>query len=434
MTSKVWTAGADATMRALGVCLEVPGSQTASGSLIRVNACDGSARQRWSARADGQLVHEVSGRCVTVNPASPNMILGDCTAAAGQVFSWPVLQNSTVYAYNDADQLTATITDGLATGYGYDPNGNQSTAGAVTSTFDLANRTASTVGGATTTSYAYDGAGQPLTSATNGTVDTRFTWDPNNALAQLVGETNVAGGTLRRYVNGIDGPLSMTSAGGTSFYHRDAYGSIADVTSATGAAQWSYAYEPFGAARSTTKVDPAAPVNPMQYTGQYQDPGGMYHLRARQYDPTIGRFTATDPLAPPIADPYVSSYAYVGNSPTAFDDPSGLNKCEIGKNPLRWGGNAVDCASKARMPDYITVDAGMNFDVPFVPVPVGFDLNLTITRDGNVYGGAGPAAGTPGPAGSVRGGWLNQSRRPSECRIDQFSNGWTDTIYGQIPV
>lgn len=62
----------------------------------------------------------------------------------------------------------------------------------------------------------------------------------------------------------------------------------------------------------------------MKFTGEYQDPTGLYHLRARQYDPGIGRFTASDPLPPRIMDSGISSYAYVRNMPTVFIDPSGM--------------------------------------------------------------------------------------------------------------
>ena len=46
------------------------------------------------------------------------------------------------------------------------------------------------------------------------------------------------------------------------------------------------------------------------------DPG-LYYLRARYYDPTIGRFMSQDPL--PAGNPY----AYVGNNPVRYVDPSG---------------------------------------------------------------------------------------------------------------
>jgi RHS repeat-associated protein len=46
----------------------------------------------------------------------------------------------------------------------------------------------------------------------------------------------------------------------------------------------------------------------------------LVYYRARYYDPTIGRFISRDPAGMPDG---VNRYAYVGNSPTNFTDPSG---------------------------------------------------------------------------------------------------------------
>lgn len=48
---------------------------------------------------------------------------------------------------------------------------------------------------------------------------------------------------------------------------------------------------------------------------------GLYFLRARSYDPALGRFLQQDPL------PLLQKYAYVGNNPATCVDPSGL--CHI---------------------------------------------------------------------------------------------------------
>ncbi len=46
-------------------------------------------------------------------------------------------------------------------------------------------------------------------------------------------------------------------------------------------------------------------------------------MRARDYDPTSGRFTATDPIAIPTGMPYVAGYSYAFNNPLMFSDVSG---------------------------------------------------------------------------------------------------------------
>lgn len=79
----------------------------------------------------------------------------------------------------------------------------------------------------------------------------------------------------------------------------------------------------FGVARSTDE-DPLVPSNPLRFTGEYVDSrSGLYHLRARDYDPRTGRFTAMDPLERLAGDAYASTYAYVDNRATLLVDPTG---------------------------------------------------------------------------------------------------------------
>ncbi|MER5466523.1 RHS repeat-associated core domain-containing protein [Streptomyces sp. NPDC002668] len=49
-------------------------------------------------------------------------------------------------------------------------------------------------------------------------------------------------------------------------------------------------------------------------------------FRARNYDATTGRLTSTDPATPSVTSPYVSAYAYVGNTPTRYTDPTSTNE------------------------------------------------------------------------------------------------------------
>jgi RHS repeat-associated protein len=51
-------------------------------------------------------------------------------------------------------------------------------------------------------------------------------------------------------------------------------------------------------------------------------PIGFYTMRARCYDPTVGRFISQDPLGFGGGD--VNLYAYVKNNPVNFVDPEGL--------------------------------------------------------------------------------------------------------------
>ena len=78
------------------------------------------------------------------------------------------------------------------------------------------------------------------------------------------------------------------------------------------------------------------------YAGEYADSDtGLVYLRARYYDPATGQFLTRDPLVGETRE----AYGYVNGNPLNATDPTGHNKCELGANPLRWGGNAQDCGS-----------------------------------------------------------------------------------------
>jgi RHS repeat-associated protein len=173
-----------------------------------------------------------------------------------------------------------------------------------------------------TSGYGYDGDGTRL-QATTGASTTSYLWDANFELPQLALERDGAGNPLRSYLHG-NRLVSMDSGGSAFYYQREGLGSITNVTSATGTPQWTYSYEPYGLARTQTQNDPGAPDNPIRYTGQYLDPTGLYHLRARQYNPADGRFLTLDPLTPALTDPHVAAYAYANDRPTALTDPSGM--------------------------------------------------------------------------------------------------------------
>ncbi|PWH14012.1 MAG: hypothetical protein DDG59_13505, partial [Anaerolineae bacterium] len=57
--------------------------------------------------------------------------------------------------------------------------------------------------------------------------------------------------------------------------------------------------------------------------GRYDGTSGLYHLRFRDYSPTLGRWTSLDPLSYAAGD--VNLYRTVGNNPINSLDPSGLD-------------------------------------------------------------------------------------------------------------
>lgn len=304
---------------------------------------------------------------------------------------------ATVTYSHDADDRLTARTSASGTTYSHDPNGNMTGAGSKSYAYDAVGRmTSATVGGQTTT-YAYDGLGKRQ-SATKGTDVTSFLWDTNHPLPELAYETDGGGTQLRRYTYGAAGAISMRAGGAEHYLHRDRMGSVTDVTGGSGLPEWSFAYGAFGEERAATKVDPLAPAVPARYTGQYLDDTGLYHLRARQYDAGLGRFSGPEPLPHPPSIPYSSAYGYVRNMPTQYDDPSGLAHPDGPGATLIWcwnpdtlyGGDSNDWPCGDPIEPSLLVKAAHFFTPACGP----------LTKGGPIIGGA---------AGSIFGGPLGSA-------------------------
>ena len=198
----------------------------------------------------------------------------------------------------------------------------------------------------------------------NGVV-TGYLSDNNAILLELDGDGQVAA----RYTHGpgIDWPLVMERQGQVWFYHADALGSVATLTDSSGNVVRSYAYDAWGRARGAEATRPA---NPFSFAGRELDPEtGLHYMRARYYDPAVGRFISPDPLDLPgllitgqspsheqallpqaaawalraetaglisgLRDAAqrgpqeLNAYAYAANNPLLVKDPSGLHICGV---------------------------------------------------------------------------------------------------------
>lgn len=65
-------------------------------------------------------------------------------------------------------------------------------------------------------------------------------------------------------------------------------------------------------------------VDERGFLGATEDPSGLTHLGAREYDSILGRFISADPVMDPTDSQQMGGYAYANHSPVSFSDPSGL--------------------------------------------------------------------------------------------------------------
>jgi RHS repeat-associated protein len=234
---------------------------------------------------------------------------------------------TTDYSYDLGDQLQSAVGPDDTINYTFDDNGNETAAGAWSYTFNLASELTAATDGTTTDDYSYDGDGNRLSSTVDSST-TNYQWDDNNPLPQLAEETNASNDLVRRYTYGTS-IVSMTTPSTTAYYSSDAIGSITELSGTDGTQLGQYDTDPFGYGATSSNVDPSVTGNPFGYTGEYQDAvTGLYDLRARQYDASVGRFLSPDPLDPDVG--VTSLYQYVGDNPLAYADPSGMSRTPVG--------------------------------------------------------------------------------------------------------
>jgi RHS repeat-associated protein len=229
------------------------------------------------------------------------------------------------YTYDATDALTGRSGQ-AATAFSYDGNGAELAAvGGKTRTNETWNAvgqlTGLTVAG-TAHTYAYAGQGNKERLVADSSAY------QNTALG-VTTQTGTGSNTVIREPNGT--AVALVAGGASNYFVADRQGSTIALVSSTGTQRDKYSYDPYGVSRSKTETV----VNPWQYTGgELDNTTGLYHLEARYYDPTIGRFTQADPSGQEM-----NNYAYASENPTNLSDPHGT-QAKGGKQNVRDSGLA----------------------------------------------------------------------------------------------
>ena len=185
--------------------------------------------------------------------------------------------------------------------------------------------------------YKYDALGRRVEKhVVTGAVTTRYILDGQDVVEEFDGNNT----WLARYFHEdrIDHPRAMDRAdisdvdgdGNTSeilrfTYHQNALGSVSEISAPGGGVDEWVTYDVYGKATvrnsAGTTQGSSYVGNPFLFTGrEFDAESGMYHYRARAYDPEAGRFLQRDPLG------YVDGlglYEYVRSRPPRFVDPLG---------------------------------------------------------------------------------------------------------------
>ena len=138
---------------------------------------------------------------------------------------------------------------------------------------------------------------------------------------ELIAETNT-NGDLTRYIRGL-GLISSDIDKAKTYYHycSDELGSITHILDEEGKTLNHYEYDAFG----NTTISEETVDNRFRYTGeQYDKVTEQYYLRARYYNPIIGRFLQEDSYY----NDGLNLYAYCESNPVRYIDPSGYTKVD----------------------------------------------------------------------------------------------------------
>ncbi|KAF1084288.1 tRNA(Glu)-specific nuclease WapA precursor [Sporotomaculum syntrophicum] len=190
------------------------------------------------------------------------------------------------FSYNNWDQLASFTAGGQASNYSYDPEGLRTKKATPSST----------------TRYHYDNTGRVITESNAGGYVTAQTIWGNQALARKVG-------------------------GSYYYYLYNGHGDVTKVIDQTGNIVNSYTYDEWGNILSQQEQLP----QPLKYAGEYyDDESGLYYLRARYYDPTVGRFISRDSNEGSITNPLsLNLYVYCYSNPLNYLDPTGHSAKEV---------------------------------------------------------------------------------------------------------
>ncbi len=158
----------------------------------------------------------------------------------------------------------------------------------------------------------------------------------------LLEEVDSSGNVLARYTqgSGLDEPLAVLRSGTTTYYEADGLGSVTSLSNAAGSLAQTYTFDSFGNLTASN----GTLTNPFRFTSrEFDSETSLYYYRARYYDPNTGRFFSEDPIGLRGGD--VNLYRYVGNEPSIFVDPTGMDIAVIESGPTQ--GNPIGHTSIA---------------------------------------------------------------------------------------
>ena len=295
-------------------------------------------QQAWT---NGPNWGETYGSPAT-NPGTPPSTPG--------IDAWGNLGNrSGVTGKTQTEALSAAATNqNRLTGFNYDAAGNMTLNGTTGYTYDAENHLTLTSGYA----YFYDADGNRVKKCTSIAVFTCQSSPTGTLYWRGAGgdpyvESSLGGTNQEEYIffNGKRIARRDVSGSVVHYYFSDHLGTHDLITDALGTMppQKESDYFPYGGEIPISGSDP----NHYKFTGKERDSeSGLDNFGARHDASSLGRFMSADPVGGHSENPQtLNRYAYVGNNPLIFTDPTGLDfylKCPTDQDNLKHGQTCHD--------------------------------------------------------------------------------------------
>ncbi|MCC0567295.1 polymorphic toxin-type HINT domain-containing protein [Brevibacillus borstelensis] len=231
------------------------------------------------------------------------------------------------YEYDKVDRLTKENVPAGENRYSYNGRGSRMTfegtlpamPSTATYTFDERNRLRGVTNEKTgaKAEYTYYPDGLRATKTADGG-ETRYVYLNGRVIEELdkngqLKAQNIWGNELLSRKD--------VAANKRGYYLYNSHGDVVKVVGENGEELNRYEYDTWG--NLTAKTEGMS--NPFTYSGEILDgETGFYYLRARYYDPTVGRFISEDTYKGQVDNPLsLNRYAYVHNNPLRYVDFSG---------------------------------------------------------------------------------------------------------------
>ncbi|MDX3772429.1 MULTISPECIES: RHS repeat-associated core domain-containing protein, partial [unclassified Streptomyces] len=209
--------------------------------------------------------------------------------------------------------------NGRISAFEYDETGNTTkrTIGTTTQdlTWDAEGHLATLTEAGKTSSYTYDADGNRLI-AKNADGSSTLTLPNGDELTLAANGTK----TGTRYYAHNGETVAVRTGATISYLISDHQGTAMTAITAGTLAITRRKQLPYGQLRSQQSTA----FGTRGYVGGTNDPTGLTHLGAREYDPTLGRFLSIDPIIDTNDPAQMNAYSYAHNNPLTKSDPDGL--------------------------------------------------------------------------------------------------------------